>query len=259
MTTALLFNGLWMLVICAQTCLLVELAVKKALRAYPAFSTFIAFCVARSLVLLYVSQQHADLYQPIKWIAYVPQLAVLIAVVLEVLYLLFHPFEALPARTMAHFAQATTIVGAVAIGFAILHPGAQPTAWLTFARAMDQVVSWILCSVFVFFGLFAKYFGIPARHRVYGIGLGFTLYLTVDVAVTTIVAQLRLPPLSPVWLLDMVAFLGACVIWICYFRVPEVPRSVPSYEQIEKVRAILGDFGKFLQDAGLHDSRHNRR
>ncbi len=249
------FNGLWGAVICAETCLLVILIARGALKSYPAFSTFVGFCVLRSFSLFYVSRQIPGLYQAVKWAAYVPQFAILIAVVLEVLYLLFHPFEALPAKTMFHFVQAAGTVALVAVLFAIMHPGAQPSAWMTFARAMDQTVSWVLCSIFILVALFAKYFGIPWRHRVYGIGLGFLLYLSADVAVTTAVAQLRLPPFSAVWLLDMLAFFIACIIWIYYFSGREVTRSVPTYEQIQRLRSVLGDLGNLLSESRLRNGR----
>ena len=250
-----LFTDLWIAVICAQSCLLIVLAARRAVREYPAFAAFVGFCVVRSFSLLYVSHQQSELYQQIKWIAYVPQFAILIAVVLEVLYLLFHPFETLPAKTMLHFLQAAGTVALVAVLFAVLHPGAQPSAWMTFARAMDQAVSWVLCSVFILVALFAKYFGIPWRHRVYGIGFGFLLYLSADVAVTTIVAQYRLPPFSPVWLLDMLAFLAACAIWIYYFSAREVARSVPSCEQVQRLRAVLGSLGNLISEAKLENVR----
>lgn len=250
-----IFNGLWGAVICAQTFLLFLLIARRAVKDYPAFSTFVGFCVLRSFSLFYISRQVPDLYQPVRWIAYVPQFAILIAVVMEVLYLLFHPFEALPAKTMVHFVQATATVALVAVLFAVMHPGAQPSAWMTFARAMDQAVSWVLCSVFVLVALFAKYFGIPWRHRLYGIGFGFLLYLSADVAVTTIVAQLRLPPFNPVWLLDMLAFLVACIIWMYYFSVREVTRSVPTSEQIQRLRAVLGNLGNLLGESRLGNTR----
>jgi hypothetical protein len=252
------FTSLWIAVIVAESGLLVLLLARKAYREYPAFSTFVLFCVARSFVLFYVSRDYPSAYQPVKWMAYIPQFAILIAVVLEVLYRLFHPFEDLPRNTTMHFVQATAAIAIAAVVFALFHPGAQPTAWMTFARATDEVVSWILCSVFVSVALFSTYFGIPWRHRVYGIALGFLLYLAADVAVTTAVTQLRLAPFSPIWLLDMIAFLGACVIWINYFWRAEPPRSVPTSEQIRQIRAILGSFANVIDDAQPYASKNRR-
>jgi hypothetical protein len=253
------FTGLWICVMAAESCLLAILLSRKAYRDYPAFTAFVSFCVGRSLILFYVSNAYPSLYQPVKWIAYMPQLAILIAVVLEVLHRLFHPFDTLPGKTMVHFIRATGAVAIAAIIFAIFHPGAQPTAWMTFARAMDEVVSWILCSIFVLVALFASYFGIPWRHRLYGIGLGFLLYLAADVTVTTAVTQLRLAPWNPVWLLDMAAFLTACLIWINYFRTAEVPRSVPTCEQIQQIRAILGNFANVMDGRNTYAPQDRQR
>lgn len=252
------FSIVWFAVIFAETWLLAVLFLRRSFKDYPAFSAFLCFCVARSFLLLYFSRHYTFFYQPVKWIAYFPQSAILIAVVLEVLYLMFHPFDALPAKTIQHFGLATGFVITIAVVFAIFHPGAQPTAWMTFARAADQAVSWVLCSVFIFVVLFASYFGIPWRHRIYGIALGFLFYLSVDVAVTTIVAQLRLPPFSPVWLLDMFGFFTACLIWNYYFRRAEISRSVPTYEQIQRVRSVLGQFGNVLENSKLRKQEDYR-
>jgi hypothetical protein len=250
-----LFNGLWICVVVAQSCLWALLIARKVYREYPAFFTFISFCVARSFCLLYISHTRLELYQPVKWILYVPQLAILIALVLEVFYVLFHPLESFPSHTIRHFVHSAGAVLFVAVVFALFHPGAQPTAWMTFARAVDQVVSWFLCAFFVLLALFSKYFGIPWRHRVYGIGLGFVIYLCADVAVTTVIAQMRLPPYSPIWLLDMFAFLVACLTWMYYFRSPEAPGSVPSCEQIAEIRAVLGVFATFVEGTSANRSR----
>jgi hypothetical protein len=230
---------LWIGVMITQGCLLAILLRSRGYREYPAFTTFVAFCVLRSSVLFYIANHFHQLYMPAKWLAYVPQLAILIALVLEMFYLLFHPYETLPANTIRHFVTAAIAVAALVIALTLRFPGAQPTLWMTFARAIDQVVTWVLCLIFGLIVLFAKYFGIPWRHRLQGIALGFLIYLTVDVAVATVVAQLRLPPYSPVWSLGMVAFLAACFTWAYYFATEEVPRTVPTLDELRRIQAAL--------------------
>jgi len=244
------FRAVWFTVIFVETALFVLLAARKAYNEYLAFFMFVLFSVLRSFLLLYVMIWHSALFPTIRWLPYVPQLVILIAVVLEVLYLLFHPFETLPSNTVAHFVGATGTIAVFAVAFALSHPGAQPTAWATFATALDQAVSWIVCAIFVLVALFGTYFGIPWRHRVYGIGVGFVVYLCADVVVTTVIAQFRLAPLNPIRLLDMVAFLASCAIWAYYFVVPETARVVPTCEQIEEVRAVVGGFAKLLPSKG---------
>jgi hypothetical protein len=240
------FRAVWFTVIGAEIALSVLLSVRKAYKEYPAFYTFILFSTGRSFLLLSTMMWHSALLQQVRWGIYIPQLAILIAVLLEVLHLLFHPFETLPKNTIVHFVGATSTMILFAIGFAVRNPGAQPTAWATFATSMDQAVSWILCAVFMLVALFATYFGIPWRHRVYGIGLGFLVYLCTDVAVTTAITQLRLPPLSLFRLLDMIAFLASCSIWGYYFLARETARIAPTPEQLEQVRGLVEGFSKLL-------------
>jgi hypothetical protein len=238
-----LLVSLWIANIIAEGCVLALLAGRRGYREYPAFTTFIAFRVVLSLLLFYVANNCASLYQPVKWIAYVPQLPILVALVWEVFHVLFHPYSTLPKRTIAHFVQATAAVAIVAVAIAIRFPGAQPTAWMTFARATEQVVSWMLCAVFAFIAIFASYFGIPWRHRVYGIGAGFLLYLSVDVVVETVIAQWSLPIRSPISCLRMLVFLPACVIWAYYFATPEAPRTVPTLQELKTLKALLSEWG----------------
>ncbi len=220
--------------------LLALLVGRKAYREYPAFTAFTAFLTVESLAMFYIGHYAMSLYTTMAWAAYGPQLVFVIMVVMEVFHVVFYPLKTLPKGTLAHFLVATITVAAVAVGFAVWSPGAQPTAWMTFARAMDQATAQVVCGIFAFIALFSGYFGIPWRHRVYGIGIGFLFYLAVDVAVTTVVAQYSLPQYSAVWLLDMLAFLVANVIWTYYFATAEVPRVVPTIEQLNRVHAALG-------------------
>jgi hypothetical protein len=245
-----LLVGLWIVIIIAQGYVFALLVSRRAYRVYPAFTGFIAFQVVRSLVLFYLANYCASLYQPVKWATYaVPQLPILIALVWEVFHILFHPYNTLPKQTIGHFVHATVVIAIIATAFAIRFPGAQPTAWMTFARATDQVVTWVLCAVFAFIALFASYFGIPWRHRVYGIGVGFLLYLAVDVVVETAIAQWRLPAYSPISYFGMFAFLGACVIWAYYFATEEAPRSAPTLEELRKLGPLLDEFATAVRRA----------
>lgn len=234
-----LLLSLWIAIMIAQGYTLAILIGRKAYREYPAFTICRAIGEIQHLAFLYFASYHPSLYLPVRWGAYPLDLITTTALVLEVFYRLFHPLQTLPKRTIPHFLQATSALILIAVGFAIRFPGAQPTAWMTFARAMDQVVSWVLCGAFGFIVIFAKYFGVPWRHRVFGIAAGYLMYLGIDVAVATVVAQFRLPPYSPIKLLDMFSYLLACLIWAYYFAKPEGPRLLPNMEQIKEIRAIV--------------------
>ena len=252
---------LWIVVMVSQGYVLGLLLGRKACRDYPAFTAFMAFCVVRSTVLFYLAHNAMWLYRPVKWAAYIPQLVILVALVLEVFHILFHPYKTLPKGTVGHFVQAVVAVAVAAVALVFRYPGAQATAWMTFARAADEVVSWVLCAIFAFIVLFSVYFGIPWRHRVYGIGVGFFFYLSVDIAVTTVVAQYRLPAPSIVWPLDMLAFLGTCLIWIYYFVTGEVQRSAPTTERLKQLCAVLNGVAAAVDKCGQKVSRehsHNR-
>ena len=232
----------WIVAMLAQGYVFALLVGRKAYRDYPAFTALMAYFVSRSLVLFYLATYAAHYYSVVQWAAYGPQLVFLVATVREVFHILFHPYSTLPRRTVTYFGQATVAVVVVAIAFAVFFPGAaQPTVWMQFARKMDQVVSWVLCAVFGFIALFASYFGVPWRHRLWGVGIGFLFYMSVDVTTTTVVALFGLPPYSLISRIDSVAFITNCIVWCYYFTTPETPRSVPTLEQLRKIQAVLRD------------------
>jgi hypothetical protein len=230
---------LWCFGMLIQAALFAVLLWRRAHRSYPSFTLFIGFCVVRSTVQLGLTFVAPALRNTVQWGAYVPQFIILVMLVFEVFHVVFHPYDTLPEGTLTHFLEAVFAVAVTAIAVAVRYPGTQPTAWLTFARAMDQVTAWVLCAVFGFIALFSKYFGIPWRHRVYGIGLGFLFYLSVDMVVTTIVAHYGTMAIRPIWWLDMVAFILSCIIWAIYFAAAEISRPVPSMEQLQQIRTAL--------------------
>lgn len=240
----------------AQGCVVAVLIGRKGYREYPAFTVQRVSTEIQHLVLFYVASYHPSLYLTGRWCAYPLDLVTMIALVLEVFYRLFHPVSTLPKHTISHFMQATIALILLAVGFTIRFPGAQPTAWMTFARAMDQVVTWVLCGIFAFIGIFAKYFGIPWRHRVYGIAAGYLLYLSVDVAVATVVAQYHLPPFSLILRLEMVSYVLACLIWAYYFAKPEEPRLLTNMEQMKKIRALVDSYA--IAMTGARSDEPNR-
>ena len=236
---------LWVLVMAAQGSLMLLLFWRRAWRDNAAFTSFIAFCVLRSSLLLYVylAGKGTTAYVLLRSGAYVVQFVILIAVVLEVVKILFRPYEALPRGTLGNFALAALSVASLAVMFTVRFPGAHPSEWLMILREIDQAFSWALWGIFAIFAMFSTCLGIPWNHRVYGIVVGFFFYLSVDVAVITITSQLGLPiSRSYIWPLDMLAFLGACSVWLYSFAHEEVPRSVATMEQVNRISAVLSQY-----------------
>jgi hypothetical protein len=240
-----LFVVLWALVVTAEGSLMLLLLWRKAWHDNGAFTSFITFCVMRSFLMLYIqraSMNPAAPYLALRWGLYAVQFVLLIAVVLEVVKIIFRPYDALPRGTLGNFVLATLTVASLAVMFTVRFPGAHPSEWLMILRAVDQGLSWALWGIFAIFVLFSACLGIPWNHRVYGIVAGFFFYLSVDVAVATMTVQFGLRGNNYIWLLDMVAFMGACSVWTYSFAHAEVPRSVPTMEEVSRIMAVLGQY-----------------
>jgi hypothetical protein len=235
--------SLWLVVVAAETMLLGVLCWRKAWRENTAFTLFIAFCVVRSCLLLYAKcvLKSWSVYLLVWWGAYVPQSVLLIALVLEVIQIVFRPYEALPRGTLGNFVAATFVVLLFITAMTVRFPG-DTSQWMTFLRAMDQGVSWGLLSVFALIVGFASALGVPWAHRVYGIVVGFMFYLSVDVVVVTTTAQMAKSVHRFIWPLDMLAFLFAVSAWTYTFAHAEVPRTVAKVEEVNKIAALLSQY-----------------
>ena len=237
--------SLWVLVVAAELALMLVLLWRKAWRDNAAFTSFIAFCVMRSLLLValrFASNNPEGPHLALRWGLYVVQFVLLIAVVFEVVKIIFRPYEALPRGTLGNLALATLTVASLAAMFTWKFPGIQPSEWMMLLRSIDQGLSWALWGIFALLVMFSTCLGIPRNHRVYGIVVGFFFYLSVDVAVVTMTAQYGLRVNNYIWLLDMLAFLGTCSVWTYSFAHAEVPRTVPTMEQVQRISAALSRY-----------------
>lgn len=248
---------LWALVIVSEGSLLYVLLWRKAWRTNPAFIAFIALCVLRSGLLLVAKfvLHSTTAYAWIWWVAYIPQSVILTSLLLEVMQIIFRPFEALPRGTLSNFAAAVFSILLLVVAFTIRFPGSQPSEWATFLRAMDQGVSWVLLGVFAVISVCAGLLGVPWNHRVYGIVVGFTFYLSVDVAVVTIAAQIS-SARNLIWPCDMAAFLLACGVWFYYFLQDEVPVLAPKIDEVRKIAAILSHYVFVIESLEMKKAPH---
>lgn len=236
--------SLWAAVVASETVLLLVLLWRKAWRGNAAFTSFIAFCVLRSCLLLYANfvLKSSTEYFLIRWGAYLPQSVLLIMVVLEVIQIIFRPYEALPRGTLGNFVLAICTIVTITAVFTVTFSGGHKSEWITFLQAMDQGVSWTILGIFAIIAGFAAVLGVPWNHRVYGIVVGFTFYLSVDVAVVTMIARIHFYFRNYLWPVDMFAFLVACSGWTYYFAHDEVPRAVPKMDEVHKIAALLSRY-----------------
>ncbi len=251
------YISVWFLVLLSETSLLLVLFWRRAWRGNAAFASFITFCVLRSCVLFYSSftLKGSMAYSLIRWGAYVPQSVLLIAVVLEVIQIVFRPYDALPRGARGNFVLAIFTFTFLTALFTLQFPGRQFSEWITFLRAMDQGVSWSLLGIFAIISVFAKVLGIPWNHRVYGIVVGFLFYLSVDVVFVTSAARMGSAFRNYISLVDMLAFLITCSEWTYYFARQEVPRTVPKMEEVRRIAEILSQYVFVIESLEVAGSR----
>jgi len=236
----------WTLVFLAEGALALLLFWRGGWRSNRAFTAFISFCTLRSC-LLYCARGSAPLSSAIWWSCYPLQSVLLIALVLEVVQVVFSPFDTLPRGMMRNMILAVASIALLFGTFTILFPGAQPSEWMELLRAMDQGVSCTLWGTFLLIGAFASLLGIPWNHRIFGVVSGFFFYLSVDVVVVTLIAQLGLSATRLIWPIDSLAFLLACYIWLYFFLRDEVPRTVPTMPQVIRIASVLSQYIRVVE------------
>jgi hypothetical protein len=68
-------------------------------------------------------------------------------------------------------------------------------------------------------------------------------YLSVDVAVVTMTAQFGLATSSSyIWPLDMLSFVASCSVWTYCFAHAEVPRALPTMEEVRRISTMLSQY-----------------
>ncbi len=248
------FLALWAVVVVAECGLTLLLFWRRAWRENAAFTAFMAFCVLRSALLLYANfaLKSSSAYFFLKLGAYPVQFVLLIAVVLEVVQIIFRPYEALPRGTLGNFALATLTVAIFSVMFTVRFPGTQQSEWIMLFRAVDQGFSWALWGIFAILTLFSSCLGIPWNHRVYGVVVGFLFYLSVDVAVVTMTAQFGLATSSSyIWPLNMLSFVVSCSVWTYCFAHAEVPRALPTMEEVRRISTMLSQYVVLIESLEL--------
>jgi hypothetical protein len=97
----------------------------------------------------------------------------------------------------------------------------------------------IFCGAFAFTALVSSYFGIPWQTRVFGIGVGFLLFTSVDIFVSSLNAGYGLTIVRSLNLISMLSFTLALITWLTYFSLPDVQSKKPTLEQMRRLQKAL--------------------
>jgi len=235
-----MFWPIWILNAMLQWAILVRVLQGNRWRQHPAFATYIAFCCCKTSLLIWVRIFIRPQYFTVNWALRLIGLPLLIAVLVEIFASVFRPYSTLPRGTMRWFriafASLLLLVTAAAV-FLPDHP--TPGTLVNMVFVVNRSASILFCGCFGFTALFSSYFGIPWQHRTYGIGVGFMLYMSVDLFLSSLFASYGIALADASWNLSMLAYSLALVTWTIYFYGPDIHSRIPTLEQLHRLQDAL--------------------
>lgn len=210
-------------------------------RMWGRFPFFVGYSVTSllstlTLYLLYLaSASHA--YARVYWLSEALGLFLGLAVVGEIFRHLLNPYPAL--RRLATQVFRGTLVFLILLGVAVIwaQPNGDPNRIRTALLTMEQAGRILEVGLLLFLFLFASVFGLHWRQYVFGIALGFGIFVTVELVAVTMRVQYGPAALSIFKIIRTVSYSSSLFIWIAYILAPELatsPAEVPKRAQLEQ-------------------------
>lgn len=214
--TNVIIRVLWYVPLTLQISILAVMLRRELARVFPVFFAYTLVVVLRELVLLFLSY-NTNLYSLVYWSGEGMAVLLSLAVILEVLQFLIHPFQFLTPLL-----RATWILGAVAtlaaIGMYMLSGGGtgadRVLESIVLAERAARVLQVFLLIIVI--GLLSR-LGLTWHRYSIGIVAGFGIYSGLDLAVLEFGVHLRSLANQGYVLLRPAAYNIAAVIWAMYF------------------------------------------
>jgi hypothetical protein len=233
------FWPIWIVNAILQWALLARILLGDRWRQHPAFAIYIAFCCCKTTLLIGVMLFFRSQYFALNWASRLVGLPLLIAVLVEVFAAVFRPYSTLPEGTFRLFRIAFSFLVLLTTIAAIFFPGPAPGNLANTVFVANRSLSVIFVGCFGFTALFSSYFGIPWQHRTYGIGVGFLLFMSVDLFISSVAAVYGMAIAVALRAPSMLAFSLALITWLVYFFRPDIPSRPPTLEQLKRLQKAL--------------------
>jgi hypothetical protein len=242
--------SIWIFNSLLQWVLLAMVLRKDRWRHHAAFAIYIAFCSCKTSLLMGISVYWPHLYFSINWGARLVSVPLMMAVLVEVFAAVFRPYTTLPPGTLRWFKIALGVLVAVTACAAIYYPGATPGNARNTIYLLNRSAAFIFCGAFGFTALVSSYFGIPWRTRTYGIGLGFLLFMSVDLFTSSFTAGYGEAAVRALVTVALLSYTLALVTWLIYFAIPDVNCNNPTFEQMQRMQRALDSAGRKVECSG---------
>jgi hypothetical protein len=222
-----------------QWALLALIVWRRGWRQHPAFVIYIAFCCFKTTALIWITLFSSSRYVAVNWGTRLIGLPLLLAVLIEVFAAVFRPYSTLPKGTFRWFRIAFASLLVLTGAAAIYSPGPAPGNLMNTIYVLNRSASIVFCGAFGFTALFSSYFGIPWQQRTYGIGVGFLLFMSVDLSTSSLLSLYGHTIEAALYSVSLMSYSLALITWITYFARPDIPSRTPTLEQLRRLQKAL--------------------
>ena len=213
---SLLTYGFWIASVAMQVAITVRMYQKRIIKEFPCFTIYTVEHVARAIGLFLTRHSYTNYFYGY-WAAEALDVVLGIAVIYEIYSHVFREHEALKrlGNVLFQWSAAMLLLAAVMMG-AVTH-GSDVSRTIAGIMMAEQCFSFLRAGLLLLLFVFARAFGLTWRHYVFGIALGFAVYVSVDLAVAAIRGNLGTVANATYTIVKTAAYNCSVVIWTVYF------------------------------------------
>jgi hypothetical protein len=226
---------------------LLGVMVRRGLRRdFPAFFAYTVFALISFVANFTTCHYSYKLYFCVFWISSIINVGMAFAVIREIFYTIFRPFDSLRDLAQVLFKWVSIVMLVVAVVGVISagHAGAIDRLMQTM-YVIERSVYVMQVGLLLFLFLFSGLVGLTARSHVFGVALGFGIFAAGNLLYFTIFSAFGISSgASAFVLLKMLFYNASCIIWLSYLHSPDPERMLA----VEPARSM--ELHLALQTAG---------
>lgn len=228
MDTARLFTYLlWIVPAILQIAIAWKMYSTRLAREFPFFFTYTVLHLFRFAILFstYLWMRSYKTYFVEYWAAEAVDIVLGLAIIYEIYSHVFRQYAALQKLATLLFQWCAALLVLLATVVAATSPGTDASRLIAGIFTVEQCFAIVRAGLLLFLFVFARTFGLQLRHYVFGIALGFAVYVSTELGTTAMRGHLGSVAASTYAFVKSGAFNCSVLIWVVYFFLPQ-PQTI---------------------------------
>lgn len=235
----------WVIAFSVRCAILVFMWKKGLARTFPVFFSYLLVVNLRSALGLYLTSADVNLAFYVYWIGEAVSVALGLAVIGELFRHVLGPYPTLDrlGRTVFRW----VAVGLVSLALLSMSlPGGEDNIFMATILPVARAVRILQFGLLFLLFVFSSYFGLGWRHLVFGIALGMSLFVSVELTAVSMRSETGSIAHETWSLVTRLSYGAATLIWFWYIGVPqpveEATPKVPARDTVERWNQALLQF-----------------